>query len=363
MPKKKTQQEFELEIQLNHPNIIVSDKYINAKINVHCKCKICNYEWDTAPDNLHSGKGCPKCGHSIKYIHDDFIEKINNINSNIIILSEYKGMKERIKCKCKQCGHEWNPISKALTNGEGCPSCAGRIDSTLDFIEKSKKLNPYVIVIGTYINSSTKILCKCNICNNTYSVYPSEILNGHMHRKCSYTIIGNKERKTQSQFEKDLKSISPTLQILGTYNGKVNKIRTQCNTCGFIWNPSATSLMSGSGCPQCASSKGEKKILTYLESVNIFNVPQKEFDNLLGVNDGLLSYDFYLPTYNLLIEYQGEFHDGTAKQQTKEQFEVQKEHDRRKKQYAIDNKINLLEIWYWDYNNIEEILKDKLLIN
>lgn len=38
---------------------------------------------------------------------------------------------------------------------------------------------------------------------------------------------------------------------------------------------------------------------------------QKEFDNLLGVKNGKLKFDFYLPTYNFLIEYQGEYHDGS----------------------------------------------------
>ena len=72
---------------------------------------------------------------------------------------------------------------------------------------------------------------------------------------------------------------------------------------------------------------------------------------------GNLSYDFYLPKYNLLIEYQGEFHDGSAGKYSRINIKKQQEHDRRKKQYAKDNNIKLLEIWYWDYDNIEKILE------
>ena len=41
---------------------------------------------------------------------------------------------------------------------------------------------------------------------------------------------------------------------------------------------------------------------------------------------------------------------------SKKDFERQQEHDRRKKEYALQNNIELLEIWYYDYDNIEEIL-------
>ena len=77
---------------------------------------------------------------------------------------------------------------------------------------------------------------------------------------------------------------------------------------------------------------------------------------------GNLSYDFYLPQYNLLIEYQGEQHEKYVKgfHKSKRDFERQQEHDRRKKQYAIDNNIKLLEIWYWDFDNVEDILNKKI---
>ena len=73
-----------------------------------------------------------------------------------------------------------------------------------------------------------------------------------------------------------------------------------------------------------------------------------------------MSYDFYIPKYNILLEYQGEYHDNTARNQTKQQFKIQQEHDRRKKEYAIKHNINLLEIWYYDFDKIEEILTKEL---
>ena len=158
----------------------------------------------------------------------------------------------------------------------------------------------------------------------------------------------------------EMQSVHPYIQVLGHYDGAKSRIDVQCTKCRHKWSPVASSLTSGFGCPNCASSHGERRINDFLTNKNIVFIYQKSFSTLRGVGGGLLSYDFYIPTYNLLIEYQGEFHDGTAWQQTEINFLRQQEHDRRKKIYAKNHNINLLEIWYWDYDNIEQILNTTL---
>ena len=44
----------------------------------------------------------------------------------------------------------------------------------------------------------------------------------------------------------------------------------------------------------------------------------------------------------------------------KNNFKKQKEHDKRKRDYAEVNGYKLLEIWYYDYDRIEEILNKEL---
>lgn len=128
-----------------------------------------------------------------------------------------------------------------------------------------------------------------------------------------------------------------------------------------------TSKSANFRCPECSFSKGEDKIFKWIKYNNIYYESQKSFDLLVGVGNNPLSYDFYLPDNNLLIEYQGIQHDkpidfrGEGKKTAEENFKTQQEHDRRKRQYAEDNGINLLEIWYWDYENIETILNNQKL--
>ena len=48
---------------------------------------------------------------------------------------------------------------------------------------------------------------------------------------------------------------------------------------------------------------------------------------------------------------------------TENDFKKQQEHDKRKREYAEEHNIELLEIWYWDYDKIENILSQELNIN
>ena len=100
-----------------------------------------------------------------------------------------------------------------------------------------------------------------------------------------------------------------------------------------------------------------KKVL----SCNLLNGTTQSCGCCRGIGNRPLSYDFYLPNQNLLIECQGEQHYYPVDiYGGEEHFEIQQEHDRRKREYATANGYNLIEIPYYDYDNIEEIL-DKVL--
>jgi hypothetical protein len=140
--------------------------------------------------------------------------------------------------------------------------------------------------------------------------------------------------------------------------------------CGELTSVMTTNLIQGNtlSCG-CLNSKNELIIKNILNKYNINYIPQMKYDGLLGVGGRKLSYDFYLPNYNALIEYQGEFHDGNIryynvdKNELKERLIIQQEHDKRKKDYADNNNINLIEIWYYDHKNdngLENLLLNKI---
>jgi hypothetical protein len=142
-----------------------------------------------------------------------------------------------------------------------------------------------------------------------------------------------------------------------------------CKECGYGWESKINNRTNGNGCPECKASKGEKKISKILNNYNIYYERQKSFEGVLGLSNGLLLYDFYLAEYNLCIEYDGEFHYKPIKNYAKEPINLAKErlkkqqiHDKIKSDYCKNNNINLLRIPYWDFDNIELILEEELIL-
>lgn len=146
---------------------------------------------------------------------------------------------------------------------------------------------------------------------------------------------------------------------LTEYKGADFKLKIICPKHGVFEQVATAHLSQKQGCPFCKESKGEKIIYSFLVKNNISFVFQKTFDNLKDISK--LSYDFYLPNYNLLIEYNGIQHYKPIKKFGGENyFDIQKKHDLLKKEYAEKNNINLLIISYKDIKNISNILKENI---
>lgn len=149
-------------------------------------------------------------------------------------------------------------------------------------------------------------------------------------------------------------------------DGEIKKCSFESFKSGNVGHPNLKGYIAG-------SSKGEKAIGDILNKNNIDFISQKKFEDCRGLptksytKGVFMPYDFYLPQYNMLIEYQGEFHDGTVTKKNPDFFSVEKyerlkERDEYKRNYAKNNNIKLLEIWYYDFNNIENILRKELNI-
>ena len=98
-------------------------------------------------------------------------------------------------------------------------------------------------------------------------------------------------------------------------------------------------------------SKGEDKLIRILRAANVRFEREKTFSDLKG---GKFRFDFYLPTYNILLEYDGQQHFKQVKlfQKNRSDFLHQQENDRRKNSYALSHNIVLIRIPYWEIDNI-----------
>lgn len=278
-----------------NPNIKILGKYIDSKTKIKCKCKIDGFEWEQRPNDLINGIGCFKCNNHMTITDKQFKNEFYKLNNDIILKSEYKNYRTPILCQCKHDGYEWYAYGYDLLNGKaGCRKCNGRyIPTTQEFIDEMYEINPQIEIIGEYIDSKTPIECRCKNCNTTFYPSPSNIKN------------------------------------------------------------------SKTGCPECNGNKSkmEKFLVDIFDRYKINYEKQKKYDGLTGIGGRRLSYDFYLPSYNLLIECQGLQHEKPIEYfGGEEKFEIQQEHDKRKKEYALNNNIGILEIWYNQKLHIEEII-------
>lgn len=75
--------------------------------------------------HIKRGEKCIYCAGVAKFTQDEFIEKVQQNDKNIQILSEYNGNKSYINCRCKECGYTWETQAFNLMYGGKCPNCAG----------------------------------------------------------------------------------------------------------------------------------------------------------------------------------------------------------------------------------------------
>jgi len=142
-----------------------------------------------------------------------------------------------------------------------------------------------------------------------------------------------------------------------TYKNNYTKLCIICNIHGEYFQTSKGHLNNKNGCPICKLPYGEREILKYLNFNKIKFTHNKKFEECYYKNK--LPFDFYLPDYNICIEFDGIQHFEPVKYFGGEKtFEKQIIKDSIKTNFCFNNKINLLRIKYND--NIINILKDNI---
>ena len=358
MSKKqlKTHEQYVSDLAEINPDFEVLEEYKGNKTAILHKHKICGHEWKVRPNNMLGGSGCPKCyGH---ITHEEYVSLLNDKNPDFEVIEKYESSHTNILHRHKVCGYEWRTAPVRMLNGCGCPKCSNRLLKTHEqYLHELNERQPDFECLEQYNGTNTKILHRHKTCGFEWKITPHRIMTDGCCPYCS-----EKVRKTTDYYKQELVKMRPEYEVLGEYVNTNTPILHKHILCGYEWNVRPHDILHGGyGCPVCACSKGEDVILNYLNTTNIDFKPQHKYDDLLGLGGGLLSYDFYLPSYNLLIEFQGKQHYEPIKWfGGEEKFKYQQEHDKRKREYAKLHNIELMEIPYWDFDNIKSILESRL---
>ena len=368
--RKKTHEEFSHALQAINHNIIVLGKYLGNKEHIDCECKVCGYRWSPVPSNLLSGRGCPKCNGRCFRSHEQFCEDVAKVNPNIKIVGKYINTATKISVECKVCGYKWNQCGRELLQGTGCIKCRNKYLSyifrkPLDvFIADLERVNDKIIVTGEYINAHTPINCRCLVCGNEWANTPNRLLNGNGCPKCNLMKIHDRCALTHDEFIKRVHDINPSIKIVGKYYNNYTNIECRCGVCGNTWiTKSANLIYNNNGCPKCKSSHGEKELNNILDDYNINYENQYIIDGCTYV--GNLKFDAYDLDNNICYEYQGEQHyipvdfAGKGEEWAKENLKLNQARDNAKREYCKEHGIPLIEIPYWERDNMRDFLIDK----
>jgi very-short-patch-repair endonuclease len=296
--------------------------------------------------------------------NEKFINESKKIHGNVYCYSKcvYEKMNNKVILICSKHGEFSTWPRGHLKQKVGCPYCSLKpklnTSLVLDLFQSLKTGYDYSKFI--YKDSKTKSIIICPIHGEFNQSYIHHYKLKQKCPKCVKIKNGDKLRLSIITFIKRSKKVHGDLYNYEKtdyfrYNKKLNII---CKKHG-AFSQTPNSHLRGEGCPNCKKSKGENIIKEYLLKNNIKFFPQYKFTHCK--NKRLLAFDFYLPNYNLCIEYDGKQHFNPIRFfGGLESFNYMKNNDLIKNKYCIKENIKLLRIKYNEYKHINKILNENL---
>lgn len=289
----------------------------------------------------------------------EFIDRSGKIHRKYdYSLTEFKSYKEKVQIICPEHGIFEQTPNNHLYGKKGCKFCANNHKyCTKEILNEFEKLhgNKYDYSLVDYDGMFKKVKIKC-LEHGEFGQTPKNHLLGKGCPKCSGKNL------TKTEILEELKVIHDNLYDYSKSEPKraKDKIKIICKKHG-IFEQSLDCHKRGRGCPNCKKSKGETLIRKFLIDNCIKFESQKKFNDCKSINH--LLFDFYLPNYNVCIEYDGEQHFNADKFYggKKGLLEIQKR-DNIKNNYCRTNNIKLIRISFREFKNINEILTKKLIL-
>lgn len=317
-----------------------------------------------------------KRGKSQRKLPSVFNKEVKAIYGDTIeLLGSYETCSSKIHCRCTICGNSnWFPRAGKLLEGCGCPECKKKkhslfmVKPSSTFIAEVNSLHggKYKL-LGDYLGGSKKIETMCLICGNTWFPRAQNLLDGQGCPKCAAAFRSKQMTKTDKEYKQDVFRYHGTrYTILSEYTGSNSNVEVLCNDCGKKWCTRAHSLLCGKGCPNCASPKGERALQNLMQSLQLHFIEQFTFPDCIGSKGGVCRFDCAVLDSSdqsplLLIEYDGEQHFKPVEFfGGQQEFEYRQANDRIKDSYCKDHGIPLLRISYKQFDQIEQLVTDKL---
>lgn len=332
-------------------------QYTSGKDKINIICREHGQFLQRASAHLE-GQGCMICRLDNRRVGlGIFLERcfeIHNDRYDYSLIKEYTNSRDKVKVICKEHGVFEITPEHHTNRKQGCPECKKL--GLEKFIQKANMVhnNRYdYSLIKEYRNNINKvdIICKKH---GIFNIRISDHINGFVGcSECTqekfrlsteeFIIKANSKHNNRYLYSNDIQ-----------FKSNKEKVEIECKEHGVFLQRIDLHL-NGQGCPNCRESKGELEVRNYLLNNGIEFISQKRFVDCVYHIE--LPFDFYLPDYNICIEYNGiqhykpiEYFGGL------EAFNYQIIRDEIKNEYCLENNIHLIIIKY------NESVEDKLSI-
>lgn len=313
---------------------------------------------------------------------EEMIENFKSIHGDKYDYSlfEYLGWQTKSTIICNVHG-EFHQLPYSHLTGKGCFKC-GRLSSSKkqkeniskSFIENSNLIhnNKYDYSLFEYNGIENLVTIICPI-HGEFKQSPHSHLKGHGCRKCATEYITEQVKWDYKELKEHFLNIhNKRYDYPEEYNyiGVEHYIEISCKKHG-TFRQKIKHHLNLKGCPGCRKSKGELLIENCLNELNINFVDQYRPDGCINKKTGrVLSFDFYLPDFNCLIEFDGMYHYPIdylksinlkySPNHTFKNYLYTKELDNIKNNFCLENKINILRIPFWNDITKDIMTKDDI---
>lgn len=236
----------------------VGDEPIYSGQRREAQCLTCGHRWQAWPANARQGQGCKRCADNGRRRSSDEwdrraagvgIEWTGNapVTSNI-----------RHPARCLTCGHKWEVQPSSVSQGHGCPVCAG--NAPIDHDEWLRRASEVGIewVDATPESSMSLTGARCLSCGYEWSAWPIHVGRGVGCARCA-----QRSQRLDAEAWHERAARAGIEWVAGSPQSSRQKHLARCLTCHYEWDAWPTSVAQGSGCPSCAG---------------VAPVPRKEWD-------------------------------------------------------------------------------------
>lgn len=237
---------------------------------------------------------------------ENFINKANIIHDNRYSYDKSIYINAKIKLLITCVKHEkfLQTPNMHLSQKNGCPKCSNKLKTYKEFEKDCNiKHNKKFTYFQDYVNVNHNIKIKCS---NNHIFFQRAGNHQHLKHGCPHC----KKEKMSFKFRKDIKDyIKEASRIHNNkydyskvnYTNMNKKVIIICPQHGEFNQSFKNHVRGEQGCPKCKSSKGERFIRNILDKNNIKYIEQYRVIYEMK----LYIFDFYLPSRNIMIEYDG----------------------------------------------------------